>query len=83
MIKENGAQVYAYMARHEKDPHNRDILLHMSQDEKAHADYWRSFSQKDIRPNRLQRPRIPSHLPGMRQHRRVVVHNLRHNPKPP
>ena len=52
--EENGAQVYAYMARHEKDPHNRDILLHMSQDEKSHAEYWRSFSQKDIKPNRLR-----------------------------
>ena len=48
--EENGAQVYAYMARHEKDPHNRDILLHMSQDEKALADFARAIELNPKNP---------------------------------
>lgn len=46
--------IYANMAKREKNEKNRDILLHMSEDEKSHAAVWRGISGRDIKPNRIK-----------------------------
>ena len=51
MEEETGALIYAFMAKHEKDAENSAVLLRMSQDEKAHADYWKSLSGRKIGPD--------------------------------
>jgi len=50
--EETGALIYAFMAKHEKDAENSAVLLRMSQDEKAHAEYWKSLSGRKIGPDR-------------------------------
>jgi len=48
--EETGALIYAYMAKHEKNAVNREILYRMSEDEKSHAAYWASLSGQKVKP---------------------------------
>lgn len=43
--------IYRRMARREKDPKNRDILRQIAQDEARHANIWKKYTQKSVRPN--------------------------------
>jgi len=44
--------IYHSLARTSSDPHNREILASIANDEKAHYDHWRGYSQIDVEPAR-------------------------------
>ncbi len=48
--EETGAAMYAFMAKREKNPENKRVLLQMAQEEKGHAAVWKSITSKDVRP---------------------------------
>ncbi len=48
--EELGAAMYAFMAKREKNPENKSVLLKMAQEEKKHAAGWRALTGKDLRP---------------------------------
>lgn len=48
--EETGAAMYAFMAKREKNPENRRVLMQMAQEEKGHAAVWSAFTGKDLRP---------------------------------
>jgi vacuolar iron transporter family protein len=50
--EETGAQVYAYMAKREKNKKNSDVLKRMSAEEKMHAAYWQGISGQTMKPDR-------------------------------
>jgi len=51
--EEFGSILYAFMAKREKDEENKKLLEKMSQDEKVHAEVWKSITKKDLKPNKL------------------------------
>jgi len=51
--EEQGAILYSFMAKREKDKENKKLLEQMSKDEKIHAEVWKSITKKDLKPNRL------------------------------
>lgn len=52
--EETGTIIYGYMAKREKNAHNKEILEHMSQDEKKHADTWHEITNEDLHPNKMK-----------------------------
>lgn len=46
--------IYEGIAAREKDPHNREILHHIAQQEREHEKIWRSYSGWEATPNRLK-----------------------------
>lgn len=48
-----GAIVYAFMAKREKNPENKEILERMSLDEKRHAALWQKILNEDLKPSKL------------------------------
>lgn len=56
--EETGALIYAFMAKHEKNPENKELLIRMGSDEKVHAAYWQSISGQEVKPNRLKLLRL-------------------------
>lgn len=44
--------IYEVIARRVKDAHNRETLLKIAAEEKAHAAIWKSYSKLDLKPNR-------------------------------
>ena len=44
-------QIYKELANLTKDKHNRDILLKISREEKAHYDFWKKITGKELQPN--------------------------------
>ena len=51
--EEQGAILYEFMAKKEKNEENKKILIQMSKDEKKHAEVWKSITKKDLKPSRL------------------------------
>lgn len=51
--EENGAALYAFMARREKNEENRRTLEQMSADEKRHAGVWAELTGERVGPQRL------------------------------
>ncbi|MHB1293787.1 MAG: VIT1/CCC1 transporter family protein [Anaerolineae bacterium] len=47
-------QIYTRLAAATKDPHNRQILDHIAQDEQAHYHFWRQYTGQDVAPDRLK-----------------------------
>ena len=47
-------RIYTRLAALEKDPHNRQLLLGIAADERAHYDFWASRTGVQISPNRLK-----------------------------
>jgi vacuolar iron transporter family protein len=45
--------VYTHLAKRLKDDHNKNILLKIGEDELAHANIWKSYTNEDIKPKRL------------------------------
>jgi rubrerythrin len=45
--------VYSHLAKRLKDEHNKNILLKIGEDELAHANIWKSYTNEDIKPKRL------------------------------
>ena len=51
--EEMGSILYAFMAKKEKNVENKKLLEKMSQDEKTHAEVWKSITKKDLKPNKF------------------------------
>jgi VIT1/CCC1 family predicted Fe2+/Mn2+ transporter len=47
--------IYKKIAAAQKDPHNRDVLTRIAQDELGHYETWKRYTQQDVLPNN---PRI-------------------------
>ena len=64
--EETGSLIYAFMAKREKDAENSAVLRRMSEDEKAHAEFWKGISGQSVHPNRwrLLRLRLLTRLLG-------------------
>lgn len=46
--------IYTKLAEKTKDRRNRDILIHIAEDEARHAAFWEKITGKSLRPNRLK-----------------------------
>ncbi len=46
--------IYRRLARAVTDPHNRDILARIADDEKRHYDFWLRITGREVRPSRLK-----------------------------
>ena len=51
--EEQGAILYEFMAKREKNEENKKILMQMSKDEKKHAEVWKNITKKNLKPNAL------------------------------
>ena len=51
--EEQGAILYAFMAKREKNEENKKLLEQMSKDEKIHADVWKNITKKNLKPNKF------------------------------
>lgn len=49
-----GSEIYHTMARREKNPKNRDVLMRMANEEREHAAVWQTYTKRDIGPNRIK-----------------------------
>ena len=49
--EEQGAILYAFMAKREKNEENKKLLEQMSKDEKNHAEEWKKITKKNLKPN--------------------------------
>lgn len=49
--EEQGAILYAFMAKREKNEENKKLLEQMSKDEKNHAEEWKRITKKNLKPN--------------------------------
>ena len=46
--------IYERLAQLTKDPHNKDILRQISQDEYDHYEVWKKYSHTEVKPSRLK-----------------------------
>ena len=51
--EEQGAILYEFMAKREKNEENKKILMQMSKDEKKHAEVWKNITKKNLKPSTL------------------------------
>lgn len=51
--EEQGAILYEFMAKKEKNEENKKLLMQMSKDEKKHASVWKNITKKNLKPSRL------------------------------
>lgn len=49
--EEQGAILYEFMAKKEKNEANKKILIQMSKDEQKHAKVWKNITKADLKPN--------------------------------
>ncbi len=49
-----GSRVYRYLARHQNNDHNREILTRIADDEQEHYRVYKTFTGKELTPNRLE-----------------------------
>ena len=46
--------IYMRLARSMRDVHNHEVLERIAQEEKAHHDFYRHYTDQDVRPNRFK-----------------------------
>jgi VIT1/CCC1 family predicted Fe2+/Mn2+ transporter len=46
--------IYEKLSRSTKDPHNQNILKHISSDELKHYNFWKKYTQEDVKPDKLK-----------------------------
>lgn len=46
--------IYTRVAKFIKDEHNRDLILKIAQDEKAHESLWLKYTQEEVKPDWLK-----------------------------
>jgi len=51
--EEQGAILYKFMAKREKNEENKKLLEQMSKDEAKHAAVWENYTKKDLKPSKL------------------------------
>lgn len=50
----NETVIYRKIASHTKDEHNREVLLHIADEEERHAIIWQRYSKKELTPQRFR-----------------------------
>ena len=51
--EEQGAILYAFMAKREKSEENKKLLEQMAKDEANHAVVWKNYTKKNLKPSKL------------------------------
>ena len=51
--EEQGAILYSFMAKREKNEDNKKLLEQMSKDETKHAAVWKNITKKNLKPSKL------------------------------
>jgi len=51
--EEQGAILYSFMAKREKNEENKKLLEQMSKDETKHAAVWKNITKKNLKPSKL------------------------------
>lgn len=51
--EEQGAILYAFMAKREKNENNKKLLEQMAKDEQKHANVWKEITKEEIHPNKI------------------------------
>jgi len=46
--------IYEKLSQSTKDPHNRNILERISSDELNHYNFWKKYTQEDVKPDKLK-----------------------------
>jgi rubrerythrin len=46
--------IYKKLAQTTKDSHNKEILLAISNDELRHYNFWKQFTNKEVKPDRIK-----------------------------
>ena len=46
--------IYSKLSQAVKDKQNKEILKQISDEEKEHYDFWKQYTNKDVKPNRLK-----------------------------
>ncbi|MFW5684381.1 MAG: VIT1/CCC1 transporter family protein [Spirochaetota bacterium] len=46
--------IYSRLAKRVRDEHNARVLEEIGNDERAHAEFWQSYTETDVKPNRLK-----------------------------
>lgn len=46
--------IYKKLSQSVKDPHNRNILQRISQDELKHYNFWKRYTRRDVNPDKLK-----------------------------
>ena len=46
--------IYEKLSRSIKDPHNKNILKHISSDELKHYNFWKKYTHEDVKPDKLK-----------------------------
>lgn len=46
--------IYEKLSQSTNDPHNKEILKRISIDELAHHDFWKEYTNEDVKPNKLK-----------------------------
>ena len=46
--------IYDRLSQSIRDAHNKEILQHISSDELRHYDFWKEYTQEDVRPDKLK-----------------------------
>ena len=50
----NGQYTYARLAEVVKDAHNSEVIKKISKDERMHYEFWKTFTQQDVKPNQAK-----------------------------
>lgn len=53
-IEITSAKIYASFAKRQKDEHNRKVLEQIASDEAHHAQIWKKYTNKEVRPCKLK-----------------------------
>ncbi|MEM3703459.1 MAG: VIT1/CCC1 transporter family protein [Candidatus Bathyarchaeia archaeon] len=46
--------IYEKLAQSIKDPHNKEVLKRISDDELEHYGFWKGYTQRDVKPDKLK-----------------------------
>jgi len=46
--------IYEKLSQSTKDPHNKEILKRISSDELTHYNFWKKYTNEDLKPNKLK-----------------------------
>jgi VIT1/CCC1 family predicted Fe2+/Mn2+ transporter len=46
--------IYEKLSQSTKDPHNKEILKRISSDELTHYDFWKKYTNEDVKPSKLK-----------------------------
>ena len=50
----NESYIYEAIAKKMKDGHNKETLMRLASEEKAHYEIWKSYTKKELKPNKFK-----------------------------